>query len=304
MSTLTKVLIVLLSVASIFLCGIVATYVANADNFKALYDTASSQLRTAKADVRAANEEGRKLKDNTQQDKATLQAEIGRLKSDLITAKGDLVQVRIKQEQLLSDVDQATSALVAFEKSSEDWHQMYQNEHTELMKVDAELVKMRGQNKQVTAAILEKMAIITQLEGQARQLAKENEDLQANLVKVLRQYGKTVGRAPAVREVSTRIGQIQSPLPGPKIGVVSSQIKELGLKGVITQLDLKNSLAEISIGAADGVKEKMRFYATRGDSFICEILILDVYAERAVGLLERVQSPPKSGDGVSTSIGS
>jgi hypothetical protein len=48
----------------------------------------------------------------------------------------------------------------------------------------------------------------------------------------------------------------------------------------------------------------MKFYATRGDSFICEILILDVYAERAVGFLERVQTPPKSGDSISTSIGS
>ena len=72
----------------------------------------------------------------------------------------------------------------------------------------------------------------------------------------------------------------------------------------MTQVDLKNSLAVISIGAADGVKEKMRFYVTRGDAFICEILILDVDAERAVGFLERVQTPPKVRDSVSSNIGS
>ena len=34
MSKLTKILIVLLTISSIFLCGIVVTYVANADDYR------------------------------------------------------------------------------------------------------------------------------------------------------------------------------------------------------------------------------------------------------------------------------
>ena len=52
MSTLTKVLIVLLSVASIFLCGIVATYVATADNYMNLNATAQFDLNKARGDVK------------------------------------------------------------------------------------------------------------------------------------------------------------------------------------------------------------------------------------------------------------
>ena len=37
MSPLTKILIVLLTLSSIFLCGIVVTYVGNADNYKEQY---------------------------------------------------------------------------------------------------------------------------------------------------------------------------------------------------------------------------------------------------------------------------
>jgi hypothetical protein len=181
---------------------------------------------------------------------------------------------------------------------------MLQNAQTELVKVNADLTKERSQNKEVTTAILEKMAIIAQLEDQAKQLTSEKEQLQIKMVQVLRQFGKTVGKSTPVTTSVSAIDKAQSRLPGPNLAPVGTQVKEIGLKGVITQVDLKNSLAVISIGAAEGVKEKMKFYATRGDAFICEILILDVSAERAVGFLERVQTPPKSGDSISTSIGS
>lgn len=306
MSTLTKVLIVLLSVSSIFLCGIVATYVASANNFKEKYETANGQLLKAKRDVSAANAEANQAKTSTEQAKAALQDKIGSIESELITVKGELDQAQNKRDQLLNDVDQLTSRLEALAVTNDKWHTMLQNAQTELTKVNAELIKERSQNKEVTTAILEKMAIIAQLEDQAKQLTSEKEQLQVKLVQVLRQFGKTVGKSTPVTTSASTIDKARPtlPAPGPSLAPVGAQVKEIGLKGVVTQVDLKNSLAEISIGAADGVKEKMKFYATRGDSFICEILILDVYAERAVGFLERVQSPPKSGDSISTSIGS
>ena len=47
MSTLTKVLLVLQTVFSVFLCGIVITYVGNADHYKKEADTAKSRLGSA-----------------------------------------------------------------------------------------------------------------------------------------------------------------------------------------------------------------------------------------------------------------
>ncbi|MBN2269837.1 MAG: hypothetical protein JXN61_04440 [Sedimentisphaerales bacterium] len=308
MSTLTKVLIVLLTVSSIFLCGTVATYVGSANNYKELYQTANSQLGKIKRDIDLKNAEVNEVKSSTEQAKAALQAKIGSLESELITVKGQLDQAENRRDQLLNDVDQLTSKLDALAVTNDKWHVMLQNAQTELTKVNADLTKERSQNKEVTTAILEKMAIIAQLEDQTKELNKEKEQLQSKLVLVLRQFGKTVEK-PAPVTTATMMApavadKAQPRLPGPSVEPVGTQVKEIGLKGVVTQVDLKNSLAEISIGAADGVKEKMKFYATRGDSFICEILILDVYAERAVGFLERVQTPPKSGDSISTSIGS
>jgi hypothetical protein len=46
----------------------------------------------------------------------------------------------------------------------------------------------------------------------------------------------------------------------------------------------------------------MKFHVTRGDAFICDILIVDVDVEKAVGVLELVQQQPKVGDNASTNL--
>jgi hypothetical protein len=46
----------------------------------------------------------------------------------------------------------------------------------------------------------------------------------------------------------------------------------------------------------------MKFHVIRGDEFICDILIIDIDAEEAVGILELVQKQPKVGDNVSTNL--
>ncbi|MBA7665665.1 hypothetical protein ES703_73739 [subsurface metagenome] len=70
-------------------------------------------------------------------------------------------------------------------------------------------------------------------------------------------------------------------------------------------MDLENSLAEISIGAASGVKQNMTFHVTRADKFICDIVILDVEPEKSIGTLELMdvtKEQPKAGDNASTNL--
>jgi chromosome segregation ATPase len=294
-------LIVLLTVASIFLCGIVATYVANAQDWKDKYDKRNNEVQTARADATKANEDFNKLKDDTDRLKTQLNAAVADLQSKLSDLEAKLNQSEREKSELLTKVNGWTSVVQDFQQTNDKQQSLLNNTLDELHNVQAELTKEKSQNKEITTAILEKMAVIAQLEEQSKQLNKEKSLLQARLEQVVRQYGKTVLTSPPPA-VDTIPDKAQATAPAPP-APVGTAVKEIGLKGVITQVDLKNSLAEISIGAADGVKEKMKFYVTRGDSFICNILILDVDAERAVGFIELVQSPPKVGDKVSTNIG-
>ena len=50
LSTLTKVLVVLVSLISIFLCGIVVTYVANSSNYKELYTQEQKERQMVEAE--------------------------------------------------------------------------------------------------------------------------------------------------------------------------------------------------------------------------------------------------------------
>ena len=301
MSTLTKVLIVLLTVSSIFLCGIVATYVASAEDYKDKWTRLRTQADADRRDADKANQDLKDATDEFDRTKQKLNAQIGDLQTQISDLEARLNQSEREKSALLAKVDGWTSIAKDFQQSIDTQQQALNNTQEELHKVEAERDKLKSQNKEVTTALLEKMAIISQLEEQGQQLVKEKTQLQAKLSQLLRQFGKTVTSiTPTAPTGRDKVQVVPPKTPAP----LTTDVKDIGLKGLITRVDLKNSLAEISIGAADGVKEKMRFYATRGDAFICEILILDVDAENAVGLLERVQTPPKSGDNVSTNIGS
>jgi len=90
LSTLTKILIVLLTLSSLFLCGIVVTYVANADNYREKYTNIRSDRdsldKKLKAKTKEANEyiEGkRQMEDKLRSEIATLSAKVGKLEGDL-----------------------------------------------------------------------------------------------------------------------------------------------------------------------------------------------------------------------------
>ncbi|MCP4258731.1 MAG: hypothetical protein GY774_14705, partial [Planctomycetes bacterium] len=145
---------------------------------------------------------------------------------------------------------------------------------------------------ETTATLIEKMAIIDSLQTQTKLLLEEKTDLQNQLGQHLQRSGQTVAAPVAVTPVR---GTARVAIPA----------VDIGLNGLITTVDIDNSLAQISIGTANGVKQNMKFHVTRADKFICDIVILDVEPEKAIGTLELMdvtKERPKAGDNVSTNL--
>ena len=95
MSTLTKVLIVLQTIFSVFLCGIVITYVGNADSYKDKYDTANSRLGAAQRTSDQADKELSEFKAlRTEQTsiRQKLASEITELRVELATVRASIVR--------------------------------------------------------------------------------------------------------------------------------------------------------------------------------------------------------------------
>ena len=292
MSTLTKVLIVLLTIASIFLCGIVVTYVSNAENYRQMYnklkadkDAAVENEKNAKKQLNLAIEEADKREQLLKENINALTIQVGQLNTKLTEAQRKASQA-VTQENIWRDIN------TKFLSTNEDLRKLLEGKLAELKSVDARRIQGDKELKETTATLIEKMAIIDSLQRQTKLLLEEKTDLQNELGKYLQPSGQAVAAPVSVTAVK-------------ETARVAVPAVDIGLNGSVTKVDLDNSLAQISIGAADGVKQNMKFHVTRADKFICDILILDVEPEKAIGTLELMdvtKEQPKSGDNVSTNL--
>jgi len=291
LSTLTKILIVLLTISSIFLCGIVVTYVANADNYRQRYSKREAKVDSLGEKVKHLTKQLNENIAKNQQREKELNNEIASLEKKANELQGNLKNVEREKAGLVQKVNSLASITENFSETTDKQRQLFENTFAELKKLKAERIKERKELNETTATLVEKMAIIEVLQAENKRLLEEKSELQNRLDRRLLPFGKvTVPPVPVTPEKS-------------KVRLAMPAAGDIALKGRVTAVDLKNSMAEISIGTTDGVKESMKFYVTRGDEFICEILILDdIEAERAVGVLELVQQQPRVGDSVSTNL--
>jgi len=292
LSTLTKILIVLLTLSSIFLCGIVVTYVANADNYREKYTNIRSNRDSLDKKLKAKTKEANEYIDQKQQLEDKLRSEIATLSAKVGKLEGNLRDVERERASLLAQVQSWTSITKDFYTTNDKQGALLKNTLDELKRIQAEQIKQRKELNETTAELVEKMAIVEQVQAENRRLLEEKTELRARLDSILRPAGEAVAEPVTVtpqKKLSRFIGT----------GPATMQI---GLKGLVTDVDMENSLVEISIGSADGVKDGMKFYITRGEEFICDILIYDVEPEKAVGLLDLVSKRPKAGDDVSTNL--
>lgn len=290
MSTLTKILIVLLTIASIFLCGIVVTYVANADNYRDKYTTQKADRDGLKEKVDSLSEQlNNKIAEKDALEKK-VSDDISSLNIEISTLKGKLKDVERRNNQMLNEVASYASASETFSQTADTHGKLLKETLAELNKLQSQQIKLTAQLDDTSETLLEKLAIIQTLETEKKRLTEEKLELQGRLGKILQPTGKVP--APVIPVTPQK--DVARPAP-----IIA---KDIALKGLVTAVDLKNKMASISIGSADGVKDGMKFHVTRGDKFICDILIIDTDTEVAVGALELIQEQPKAGDTVSTNL--
>jgi len=292
LSTLTKVLIVLLTLSSIFLCGIVVTYVANAENYRKKYLDQKKDYDAAVENKELAEKRENKTIEETGERELKLKSDINTLEIKVDRLTNDLDVAERQKAALIEEAGKWKAITRDFSDTNDKQRQLLEDTLAKLKTIEAEQIKADKELNETTAALREKMAIIDTLEKTSKQLLEEKTDLQNRLDQLLQQAGKIVAAPVSVTPIKEKVR-------------VAPPTVDIGLKGLITTVDLENSLAEISIGAADGVKQNMTFHITRADKFICDIVILDVEPEKAIGTLELMdvtKEQPKAGDNVSTNL--
>ncbi len=290
MSTLTKILIVLLTLSSIFLCGIVVTYVANADNYRQKYNDLKNDRDSLSKKVNDLTKQVNEKIEQKNQAEKRLNSELSALKTENSELQTKFDNTEREKAELLQKLTSYASITEGFYQTNDKQGQLLKNTLDELNKLQTEQVRQHKELNETTAALIEKMAIIENLQAENRRLVEEKTELQIKLDHFLQPLGKTAGETTPVtpRRETARPARTEP--------------QEIALQGRITAVDLKNSMATISIGKVDGVKEGMKFHVTRGYKFLCDVLIIDVDTERSVGVLELVQQAPNIGDIASTNL--
>ena len=299
MSTLTKVLIVLVSIFSLFLCGVVASYVVTADNYKQQAETNNRKWQSAKntqESAERAKEAADKTVEATKADLGTKlterETQITKLQGDLDTASRLNAELQQKVASMADIMANASAAV----KQQTTLHEAAQQKVNTL---EADRINREKELAETSQSLLEKMTIIAQHEDTIRRLTQENQDLGTRLNVYLAKYGKMAAQPPTTVAPGVPGARPVQPIAAPVQGT-----KALGLNGQVTAVDLRSRLVEISIGTAAGVRQDITFHITRGDQYVADIQIVEVWPDRAVGVLNLVKqgAQPQAGDKVTTNL--
>lgn len=285
MSTLTKVLVVLVTLAGTFLCGIVVLYAASATNYRAKHDDVVTDNKALNANVMMLQTQLNEGLKSKQDEIDTLRQQLNRLikeNSDLqaealtLKAAKDVLQERITG---WSGTMQQNTAIVA------DLQQQLKTTRDELDKVRNELVTDRGQLSQVRAAFEEKTLQLKALERENMRLVEEKTAIENRLG----------GRVSAVMPVTAPAGSVR-PALGPTPKVV--------LEGRIKEVRMDSMLASLNMGSANGVRAGDVLHVIRGDQFICDISVTNVDVDTCVGKITMLKSgfQPTAGDIVTNKL--
>jgi len=286
-SFFTKILIVLMSLFSIFLCGAVVTYVGSVNNYKAMFDEQQSLNNSLVAEntsrQRRFNEKTALMKEL----EAKLNDRIQLLEDEKSKLDVELKNSRRMSLDYQSRVNSWAGVLTSFDKTIANLERSLNLTQEQLSNAHADNIKDRKELNEITASLYERIVQMQALEADRRRLLEAKLDLEEQISQLLGPEGE---------------GFVIEPVtPGHDVARPSSAIVTgVDMKGLITEVG--KSLVSISLGSDDGVKKDMVFHVFRGDGFICQIVITNVDTSKAAGVPELVQDSPRVGDLVTTRL--
>lgn len=292
MNTLTKILIVLLTLSSLFLCGYVVQYVASADAYKQDFDAEKNKNRSLENNLKTVEEQLENEKKNTAAHDDLNKQTINSLETKIIDLNGQIVSLRNDKDELDKKVQDYFTKVESANQMAQQQVKLFEDKQKEYTDTKNELTKRNKEYEDIANALLEKEVIVDNIEKQLKILEEQKQSLLKKLNGLLVPSGQ---KAITSQTITKDPGVVREFVP-------ATSTAKLDINGLITTIDMKKSLAQVSVGAVDGVKRGMTFHISRGSEYICDIQIIDVNNESSIGMLELVVQQPQIGDKASTNL--
>lgn len=278
-------MVVLLSLFTILLCGMMIVFVGSSDNYKKMYE---EELNARKSSV--ANEAIMKNQYDEQITKSAelktqLQNEIQLLEIEANGLKADKQKYERLAQEYQDKADSWKGVMTGFEQSVRNLQTSLDQTQQQLDTARSQGIKDQKELNQITADLYEKIVQLQDLESERRRLLEQKTALEDKL-----SSASTLIKPTEVIPV-TQLNQSVRP---------ASFVSSSNIQGLV--VGISESMVQLSVGTADGVKENMLFHITRGDRFLCDLVITDVDINKSAGVLELVQQEPQVGDTASTQL--
>ena len=283
MSTLTKVLIVLLVVLAVAHSAILLAYLSQSQNWKeyALQveterDTFLAQLNS---DALAA-----------EQTKAQLLGQKQALEDQLTTIGNQLVTVKTENTALLAELGRKTAENTSFQQQLTNLNDALKRAQEDAGYATKQLDRVRGTLSKLTAdnTLLEKQ--VAELTRDVAQLEAEIRSDTEQIVFLKSQLRKAQAGTPIVPELSS--GAIQPTFASPARPI----------RGQIIDVNMGQKLATINAGSVAGVTEGTEFTIFFGSNYVGNLEITRVERDQSIGTIVMFKTPVQIGHSVTTSL--
>ncbi len=282
MSILTKISVIIMVVASLVASVVFINMATVPNNYRFWYE----QQRDAYKNLEAKLTEVNAALIHSQEKLARTQRELGE----------QIAQLRKERDEAISERDTLAGKV-----------SQYENElasiNTQLTEVKSSLKGLQQVNNQLTQDLQTAYGNLNdvrsakaELAGELQETLKRNELLEKNLMIVRRNYEEQKAEVEALND---KLREVERLVPGGIAAAASEPIAPAGLAGTVTAV--RDNIASVNIGKAQGIKEGMKLIVYRGDQFVGHLKIENVDLNAAAGMVTDKRLDPMQGDRVTSS---
>ena len=279
MSAFTKILTVLLSLASIFLCGVVVSYVASTNNVKAKYDQLQSDYKVLQSSKNVATARANEIQVEADNQVSKLKEKLAELEAQKNSMMIELTNAQNTAVKWQDRVNSWAGVVKSFEQTISDMEKSLSATRDMLSEQQTKNIELSSKLNEMTTSLDEHIVMLEALKSEKRRLQEQLAALEGQVK----------------NGTSTAVTQLKdSAMPA------SAPSAYMPITGLVSEVGA--NLVSVSVGSSDGVKEGMKFHVTRGTTFICDVVITDVDTDVAAGVIELKKAEPQTGDTVSTKL--
>ncbi len=283
MSTLTKIFVVLMVIFSIAFTMTTVSFVANTTGWKGLAEDYQQELKVVETHMRSLSAAHAAEKTAWLDSRNSRDARITDLESTQAAQLAEIAELQDTVAGLKAEKGDAEGLARRLSNQLQVAQTGWKEAGDELDEIEKRNMQLERRNLDLNERVNEQTAQIVVLVQKQHLLEQQINILRDESSKVARGGGSRTARPEAISSTS-----MVGVNPATKTGSVTP------IRGRI--LEVQGSLATISVGSADGVREGMVFVIYRGRDYIADLEVSDVEPGLAAGRIMRAKTMPRSSD--------